>query len=184
MATQPQRRLTFREYLELERTAEDRSEFHHGHVYAVSGGTEPHSRLSARITALLSLRLSQCRVYDSNLKLYIQHFDKGVYPDCMVVCGSPQFWNDQDDVILNPSLVVEVLSPSSERYDRGEKASYYRSIPSLQEILIVSQDQIFVEHSVRQSDSTWELIQFTNRNDSIRVLTTGMQVGEIYAGIC
>jgi len=183
MASQPQQRFSFREYLELERSAASKSEFHDGQIYAMSGGTEPHSRLSARIVALLSLRLNECRVYDSNLKLYIQQFDKGVYPDCMVLCGSPQFWNEQSDVILNPSLVVEVLSPSSERYDRGEKASYYRSIPSLKEILILSQDQVFAEHSVRQGDSTWTLVQHTSRNDLLRVLGVKLSLEEIYAGI-
>jgi Uma2 family endonuclease len=183
MATQPQQRFSFLDYLKLERIADCKSEFHNGRIYAMSGGTEPHSRLSARICALLSLRLSQCRVYDSNLKLYIEQFDKGVYPDCMVLCGLPQFWNEQIDVILNPSLVVEVLSPSSEKYDRGEKASYYRSIPSLQEILIVSQDRVFVEHSQNQGGSTWRLVQYTGRNDCIRVLNTELSIGEVYEGI-
>jgi Uma2 family endonuclease len=183
MATQPQQRFSFEQYLELERTANGKSEFHNGQIYGMSGGTEPHSRLSSRIGALLNLRLSECRVYDSNLKLYIQQFDKCVYPDCMVLGGSPQFWNQQSDVILNPSLVVEVLSPSTERYDRGEKASYYRSIPSLQQILILSQDQAFAEHSVRQNDSTWTLIQYTNIGDRLQVLNIGISLQEIYAGI-
>jgi Uma2 family endonuclease len=79
--------------------------------------------------------------------------------------------------------VVEVLSPSSEGYDRGEKASYYRSIPSLKEILIISQDQIFIEHSTRQGDATWKLVQYTGRDDLIRILGIEMSVQEIYAGI-
>jgi Uma2 family endonuclease len=183
MATQPRQRFSFREYLELERTGDGKSEFHNGQIHAMSGGTEPHSRLSSRIGALLNVRLSHCRVYDSNLKLYIEQFDKGVYPDCMVLCGSPQFWNEQSDVVLNPSLVVEVLSPSSERYDRGEKASYYRSVPSLQEILILSQDLVFAEHSTRQGDSTWRLVQYTGRNERVRVLGAELSLEEIYAGI-
>ena len=183
MATQPQVRFSFLEYLDLERSADYKSEFHNGQIHAMSGGTEPHSRLSSRIGALLNLRLSDCRVYDSNLKLYIEQFDKGVYPDCMVLCGLPHFWNGQSDVILNPSLVVEVFSPSSERYDRGEKASYYRSIPSLQEILIISQDQVFVERSKRQGDSTWTLVQYTSRHDRIPVLNSELTLQEIYAGM-
>ncbi len=183
MATQPQQRFSFEQYLKLERTANGKSEFHNGQIYAMSGGTEPHSRLSARIVALLSLRLPDCRVYDSNLKLYIEQFDRGVYPDCMALCGTPQFWNAQADVILNPSLVVEVLSPSTERYDRGEKASYYRSISSLGQILIVSQDQVFAEHSIRQNDSTWTLVQYTGTSDRIPILNIEISLGEIYSGI-
>ena len=149
----------------------------------MSGGTEPHSRLSARITALLSLRLQKCRVYDSNLKLFIPRFSKGVYPDCMVLCGEPLFWSDQRDVILNPNLVVEVLSPSTERYDRGDKSWYFRSISSLQDILLVSQDQIFVEHSTKQGDGTWRVSQHSSVGDSIQLITAELSLEEIYNGI-
>jgi Uma2 family endonuclease len=97
----------------------------------MSGGTEPRARLAARIIGLLGLHLQHCRIYDSNLKLYVEQFAKGVYPDAMAVCGEPKFWEGQRDVAVNPSLVMEVLSPSTENYDHGDKSSYYRSIPTI-----------------------------------------------------
>ena len=182
MATLPERLYTLEEYLDLELLAEEKHEFHAGRIYAMSGGSEPHSRLIVRVASLFSLKLERCRVYDSNLKIYIEQFDRAVYPDCSVLCGEPQFWNRNKYVILNPHLVVEVLSPSTEKYDRSDKSFYYRSIPSLQHLVLVSQDQVYVDHLIREADG-WKVCQFTDRDDVISALGADIQVGEIYRGI-
>ncbi len=118
------------EYLELERKADHKSEYYAGEIYAMSGGTEYHSLLSVRIIVTLSrLLLDSCKVYDSNLKVFLQDVRHCVYPDAMVLCGETEFWDQRKDVILNPTLVVEVLSPSTETYDKGIKATYYRNVP-------------------------------------------------------
>lgn len=166
MASQPTHTFTFEEYLDLERKADRKNEFQKGKIYAMSGGTYVHSALAARITRIFAANLPECWTFDSNLRIYVKQFDSGVYPDCSVLCGQPEFWNDQKDVIVNPSLVVEVLSPSPAKYDRGDKSAYYRSIKSVQHILLISQDQVSVEHSVRESQS-WKVNQYAAWNDTV-----------------
>lgn len=146
MATQPKHLYTFEEYLELERAAAFKSEFYAGEIYAMAGGTAIHSRLSARALVVLDRHLLNCQIYDSNLKIHIEATKEGVYSDAMAICEEVQFWNGQSDVIVNPALVVEVLSPSTQKHDRGSKVNSYRTIPSLQHILVISQDRILVEH--------------------------------------
>ena len=183
MATSPKHLYTYDEYLELEGKADYKSEFHAGEIYAMSGGTPMHARLSARIAGLLDRALPACQVYDSNLKLYIERVNEGVYPDCMVICGEVEFWKNRKDVIVNPTLVVEVLSPSTEQYDQGVKSVYYRSVPSLRHILLVSQDKILIDHFVRQDDRTWIVTRHNARPDVIPVLGSELILEEIYRNI-
>ena len=183
MASSPRHVHTFEEYLELEQNAEYKSEFHDGEIYAMAGGTPAHSRISVRIAGLLDARLRGCSVYDSNLNLYIEQMNRGVYPDCMALCGEPLFWNNRRDVILNPTVVVEVLSPSTEDYDRGTKALYYRGVSSIQHILLISQDRVLIDHFSRQDDHTWTITQYSVPANSIRLLEAEIPVAEIYRNI-
>ena len=183
MATNPQPYHSFDEYLDLERRAEFKSEFHAGEVYAMAGGTEPHSRLSARALAILLQQFLSCRVYDSNLKLYIRQADRCFYPDAMVPCGEPEFHDKHHDVILNPSLVVEVLSPSTKGYDQGTKTDYYRGVPSIEHVLLISQDEVFIEHFARQKNETWIITAFRDRRGTIPLSNVALPVEEIYRGI-
>ncbi len=178
MATQPRPGCSFNLYLELERSAEYRSEYRDGEIIAMSGGTRAHSRLSARMIALLT-RTSNCEVFDSNMRLYIELYNECTYPDAMLICDPVQFWRDQDDVVVNPSVVVEVLSPSTQKYDRTTKSVYYRSIPSLRHIVLVSADSIAVEWSTRQDESTWTIKQFVGEAN----LPLGFEMGDVYQGI-
>ncbi len=176
MATQPVQRITFDEFFELERKADSRSEFHAGEIYAMSGGTEPHSRPVARMVALFSQPLENCRVYDCNLMLRIERFDKGVYPDCMLVCGEPVFWGKHKDVVLNPTLVVEILSSSTEAYDKSDKSMDYRSVPSLQHCLLISQDSVFIKHSSRREDGGWNITQISDRGTNFALSGFGAEI--------
>jgi Uma2 family endonuclease len=184
MATQSKPLHTFDEYLTLERAAEYKSEFFAGEIYVMSGGTEPHARLSTRMTRLLGNGLeNECRVYGSDLKLYIAAWDHGIYPDGMVICDEPVFWNGQQDVVTNPSLVVEVLSPSTARYDRVTKVPFYQSIPSLKQILVLAQDKIWVEHHQRQSETSWLITLYSSTQDTLNIRGVSIALQDIYRGI-
>jgi Uma2 family endonuclease len=182
MATQPKHLYTFDEYLRIEEKAEYKSEFHAGHVYAMAGASETYSRLVVRTFIILDRLFPECRLY-TDLKFYVEQADLCVYPDCMVLCGDPQFWKDRRDVIVNPSVVVEVLSPSTEEYDQWTKVNYYRSARSIQHIILVSQQQISVEHYERQPDDSWTIRSYLTVHDRIPLMRKELPLEELYRGI-
>jgi len=157
MASLPKYDVSPEEYLALERKAEFRSEYIDGVVYALAGGSERHSLMAANIIISLGgqLRSRPCRVYTSDLKVSTPNLQRFFYPDLSVVCGETKFAVDQKDVILNPILIVEVSSESTAAYDRGKKFLSYQQIDSLQEYLLVSQDEILVEGYARQGNDRW-----------------------------
>ena len=126
-----------------------------------------------------------CRVFDSNLKIYLEQMQQCVYPDASAVCASPQYLDQRTDVLLNPMLVVEVLSPSTERYDKSSKALYYRSLPSLHHCLLISQDRVFIEHSERQENGSWLVQTYNELSENVPLETLGLRlsIAEIYRGI-
>lgn len=124
-------------------------------------------------------RTGDCEVFDSNMRLYIELYNECTYPDAMLICDPVRFWREQDDVVVNPTVVVEVLSPSTQKYDRTIKSAYYRSIPSLRHIVLVSADSISVEWSTRQDESTWIIKQHVGEAD----LPLGLRMKDIYQGI-
>jgi Uma2 family endonuclease len=186
MATRPKRLFTLEEYLDRERSADHRSEYYAGAIFAMAGGTERHARLAAQIAFLLRLKLQDhCRVYGGDLNIYLEKQDQCVYADAMVLCGEPQFWGNRRDVIVNPTLVVEVLSPSTEAYDKSHKATYYRSLASLEHCLLVAQDKIFIEHSERREGGVWAVSQLEERKSVVVLNALGISitVEEIYRNI-
>lgn len=142
------------EYLSLERRAEFKSEYFDGVVYAMAGGSERHNLIAANVIIALGTQLRDrpCRVYTSDLKVRVPNSKRFFYPDVSVICGETRFADEVKDVILNPVLVVEVLSESTEAFDRGKKFSSYQQIESLREYLLVAQDEFVVEHYLRQED--------------------------------
>jgi Uma2 family endonuclease len=157
MSSLPSYYLTPEEYLTLERKAEYKSEYVDGVMYAMAGGSERHNLIAANIIISIGVQLRNrpCRVYPSDLKVRVPNSKRFFYPDVSVVCDETRFADDEKDVILNPILIVEVLSESTAAYDRGKKFLSYQQIDSLQEYLLVSQDEVIVEHYVRQSNDTW-----------------------------
>jgi Uma2 family endonuclease len=159
----PQRKLkrTPEEYLAIERAATQRSEFFDGEMFAMSGGSLVHSLIAVNLSRELSSALegAPCKVFESNLRLLVRATGLYTYSDGGVFCGPPEFDDDRRDTILNPTLVIEVLSPSTEAYDRGKKFGHYRRIPTLREYLLVSQDEPRLELFVRQADGLWKLEQ-------------------------
>lgn len=148
---------TLDQYRSLEETAEQRHEYHDGDIVAMTGGTLEHSQIAINLCALLksALRNSRFKPYNSDLRLWIPQYRRGVYPDAMVITGEPKFNDNRRDEILNPTLIVEVLSHSTEAYDRGDKFQYYRSIPEFREYLLVNQYQPWVDQYVKTDKNEW-----------------------------
>jgi Uma2 family endonuclease len=140
-------RMTYAEYLECEKRADRKHEYLHGEAFAMAGGTPEHARLQMRVGAELSRLLAgrRCEPFSSDLRVRIPETDLSTYPDVTVVCGKLQTAPDDPDAVINPTVVIEVLSDSSERYDRGEKFRHYRHIASLREYVLVSQTSRRIE---------------------------------------
>jgi Uma2 family endonuclease len=157
MASVPNYYLTPEEYLALERNAEFKSEYMDGVVYALAGASTRHNLIAANIIITLGIQLKgrDCRVYPSDLKVRVPNSKQFFYPDVSVVCGDDEFADGEQDVILNPALIVEISSESTAAFDRGKKFLSYQQISSLQEYLLVSQDEILVEGYARQGNNTW-----------------------------
>jgi Uma2 family endonuclease len=157
MSLQQHTYLTPEEYLEIERQAEYKSEYVDGVVYAMSGASFRHNTIVANVVAELvqQLRESPCRALPSDMKVRMPDSSKFFYPDVSVVCGEPEFHDDRSDVLLNPTLIVEVLSKGTAAFDRGEKFQAYQRLDSLQEYILISQDKHLVEHYARQTKESW-----------------------------
>jgi Uma2 family endonuclease len=180
-------RLTEAEYLRLERAAEFKSEYFDGEMFAMAGGTRAHSLISTNVTGELraGLKNTPCVTYNADLRIKSELTGLYTYPDVSVVCGEQRFLDNEEDTLLNPTLVVEVLSDSTEAYDRGKKLEYYRRIPSLREYLLVSQREPRVEQFIRQEDGTWSLKEAAGLNDEIRLASIGvtLRLAEVFAKV-
>lgn len=187
MSLQPQTRFTPEEYLTLERKALYKSEYLNGEIFAMSGASREHNLICVNVSSVLhgQLRQRPCETYAGDMRVKVSPTGLYTYPDVVVVCDEPQFEDAQVDTLLNPTLIVEVLSPSTEDYDRGTKFEHYRTLPSLQEYLLISQDRIHIVHYTRQTDSTWVLSE-TNRQEGLIHLPSiagNLSVAEIYAKV-
>jgi Uma2 family endonuclease len=171
MSAHPQPRLlTEEEYLTLDRAAQVRSEFYQGVMYAMSGGSRSHAAIIASLTREFSSALKNrpCLPVTQCLRVRIERGGLYAYPDIAVVCGEEQYADDQKDVLLNPTVIAEVLSPSTEAYDRGLKSEQYRKIASLKEYALVSQDKPHVEVYRRQPGDQWLLTEYSGLDAACR----------------
>jgi len=177
MASLPTPHLTEEEYLRIERAAETKSEFHDGQMFAMAGGSLDHSVIGVNVCAILRGQApSGCRTFSSDLRIRIISAGLYTYADGGVICGDPQFEGDRSDIILNPLLIAEVLSPSTEGYDRGKKFELYRTIDSFKEYLIVHQDRYHVEHYSKQDDGSWLLREYTGPEASVAVTRLNVRI--------
>lgn len=151
--------MTEDEYLAFERTSDERHEFVNGEVFAMAGGTSNHSTVMMSIGAELrfALRKRRCQTHAADMRIYIPTSGRYVYADASVVCGKPQFKDETHDTLLNPRVVVEVLSPSTEAYDRGEKFEHYQTVPSIMHYVLAAQDKPRIEVFTRMGDGSWHL---------------------------
>ncbi len=157
LAFRKRRKFTPEEYLLLERAASYKSEYLEGEIYAMAGSSLEHDFISSNLGGLLHahLRGRDCQVLTGNMKVRTHASGLFSYPDVTVLCGPPEFHDDRRDVLTNPVLIFEVLSPSTQEFDRGEKRILYQSIESLKEYLLVAQDRPLVEHWVRRDGGQW-----------------------------
>jgi len=184
MATQPQLRLTPEEYLGQERRAEAKSEFHDGEVLAMAGASYVHNLIVANVIRELGTQLKgrPCTVLPSDVRVRIEASNRYVYPDVTVVCGEPAFTDREQDTLVNPTLLVEVLSKGTRNYDRGEKFEHYRTLESFAEYVLLAQDRPHCEHYVRQADGRWILTETKRLDDVLSLTTIGCELalGEAY----
>jgi Uma2 family endonuclease len=159
---------TAEDYLTLERSASYKSEFHDGQIYAMTGASRKHNLITVNIAGELHSQLKKrsCEAYINDMRVKAAEAPSYHYPDITVVCGKPQFEDGQMDTLLNPTLLIEVLSPSTEAYDRGGKFARYRKIPTLREYLLVTQDQPSIERYQRQGD-VWILSEAVGLEASV-----------------
>ena len=147
------------EYLQKESTSKERHEYQNGWIINMAGGSYNHSKIIGNTMGQLNrlLETSNCAEFDSNLKVYIDSSNAFVYPDTMVICGQPEFYENRKDIITNPMLIIEVLSPSTASYDRSEKFIQYRSLPSFKEYVLIASDRPLVETFYREDDTYWRI---------------------------
>lgn len=147
------------EYLELERQAETKSEYWNGEIYAMAGASRNHTLIAANVIASLHLQLKRrrCTVHTGDLRVKTSSTGLYAYPDVVVVCGDPKFEDRHGDTLLNPTLIVEVLSKSTESYDRGPKFEHYCTLESLTDYVLIAQERASIEHRERQADGRWLL---------------------------
>lgn len=179
-----ERLFTPEEYLLLERAANFKSEYVAGKIYAMARVSKEHNLITASVIAELhgQLRGRNCGTYPSDMRVKVGETGLYAYPDVSVVCGEAEYLDQRGDVLLNPTVIVEVMSPSTEDYDRGEKAKYYRQIASLTDYILIAQDQRWIEHYARRSDSQWALSEVALPNDEVVLASIGctLRFDDIY----
>lgn len=175
---------TAEQYLALERHSEIRHEFLDGTVYAMSGASRAHSAISFNLAGCLQpqLRGTPCAGFSNDMKVRVGDASLFAYPDLTIYCGEPLFHDDHGDVLINPVVVFEVLSRSTEAYDRGEKFERYKTIGTLTDYVLVSQDRASLEHFSRQIDGTWVLNEVVNLDASLNIASINcrLPLAEVY----
>ncbi len=179
--------ITPEQYLVQERAAAFKSEFLRGEVLAMAGGSPNHSLIAANFVGACwqSLKGKPCKVFTSDLRVKVNVSGLYTYPDASIVCGELQFDDAQKDTLTNPTVLIEVLSESTEKYDRGAKSGHYRQIAALQEIVLISQDEPLVERFTRQANGGWLLIESRQLSDEVHLESVGISItlSELYRGV-
>ena len=177
---------TFEEYLFMEEQAEYKSEFQDGKIIPMEGATKRHAKITSNchysVQEVLRKKKDPCGVYDSSLKVFFEKYSHGVYPDLMVICEEPGLYKNKEDVVVNPLLVIEVLSPSTSSYDRGEKFMKYRSLSSFKEYMLISQDEPKVETWYKMEENIWRISHAEGLDSSIHIntLDVDLLLADIY----
>ena len=186
MPTAPKRLLTEEEYLAKERIADFKSEFYQGETFVMSRANWGHTLIKDNMAqeAGVALKGTGCQVLTSDLRVKVSPTGLYTYPDIVIVCDKPEFLDAKFDTLLNPRVIVEVLSESTEGYDRGTKFKLYRSLPSLQEYVLVSQDRPLIERYVRR-ETSWDFSDVASLSETFEFAAVAVRVplSEIYAGV-
>ncbi|MCI0514230.1 Uma2 family endonuclease [candidate division KSB1 bacterium] len=172
------------EYLALEETAEFKSEFYQGEMFAMAGGTIDHNLIIGNIHANLyqTLRNRPCFVFLNDVRLWVEEKDLFTYPDIMIICGKLEFYPGRNDTITNPLVIFEVLSDTTKNYDRGEKFVFYRTIPTFKEYVLIEQSRMHVEHFYIGEPGNWILSEYNQPEAFLKLQQIDFQISlaEIY----
>jgi Uma2 family endonuclease len=179
--------ITIEKYLEQEETALEKHEYYYGEVFAMAGATIDHNTIVGNAIAEINsfLKGKACRVFPSDLKVHIEANSLFTYPDLSIVCGPPETWNNRSDTITNPAVIIEVVSRSTESYDRGQKFKLYRAIPSLQEYILISSTEVLLEHYKKQNPQVWSFNERKELGDALKIETVqfACPLSEIYRDV-
>jgi len=169
------KKITEAQYLKMERAAETRSEYFDGEVFAMAGTSRRHGILAGNAFAALhpQVRQQRCDIFQNDMRVKVAVTGLYTYPDIVVACGGGQYEDSEVDTLLNPTMIIEVLSKSTAAYDRGEKFQQYRKLPSLEDYILVSQDRRLIELYSRQPDGRWLLSEYSELNDMIELPSIG-----------
>lgn len=184
MSTQPIPARTAEEYLAFERASEERHEFVNGQIRLTSGASRAHNLIAMNLSRVVGNQLKgrPCEAYSVDMRVKIAEDGRYTYPDMAIVCEEPEFEDAVLDTLLNPNALVEILSPSTGDYDRGEKFAGYRNLPSLLEYVLISQHRPQVEHFVRLDEGSWRFNPTEGVNGSVQLVTAELQLplAELY----
>lgn len=175
MSAQPQPRISPPEYLAWERLQETRHEYVNGEIHAMTGASRKHNLINGNIFAALhaQVRGKLCEVYSNDMRVKVSETGMYTYPDIAAACGEPEFEDACVDTLLNPVLIIEVLSESTEGYDRGAKFLHYRKLLSLREYVLVAQTECRVEHYLRQGENHWLLTEYQGLDATLNLASVG-----------
>lgn len=183
MSAQPKINITPEEYLIFERQADERHEFVEGIIYAMSGASRAHNIITVNIASAFNNQFKgrNCNVYASDMRVKVNQTDY-TYPDIVAVCGESELEDEHFDTLLNPTIIIEVLSKSTERYDKSKKADLYRTLDTVQDYILVAQSQYYIEHYQRQNQHQWLLTVLTDINQTLvlKSVDTKISVQDIY----
>jgi Uma2 family endonuclease len=188
MTAQPERKYTLEEYFELERSSEEKWEYWDGDVFCMSGASLAHNQITTNLIAEARLRLRErgCRVFGPGMRVKVPAYPVYRYPDMSALCGEPEIERAGGlEILINPVLLVEVLSPSSEAFDRGDKFTYYQSIPTFSEYLLVAQHRPHVSQFVRGEGGVWTFVEYNELTAAVRCASVPCELplAEIYRDV-
>src|SRR5262245_10680237 len=187
MSAEPHRRVSIEDYLAAERRAETTSEYLDGEVFAMTGASRSQNLIVVNTAASIHRQLTwrPCETYAGDMRVCIPAADLYTYPDVTVVCGEPRFEDGELDTLLNPTLLIEVLSPTTEGYDRGRKSAHYRTLDSLSEYLLVSQEEVRAELFTGQDDGHWLLSEASRLDETVALGSIGcaLLLADLYEGV-
>ena len=179
--------ITPEDYLLNERLALEKHEYFQGEIFAISGASIPHNRIFSNTFGDISFKLKgkECEPFGSDLRIHIPKNSLFTYPDISIICGEIETTDDKFDTVTNPSVIIEILSPSTRDYDIGKKFYLYRDIESLKEYLLIDSEKITVEKYIRNIDNSWLLTAYKSIEDSFSIETVGleMKLSDVYFGV-
>lgn len=184
-ATKP--KMTVAQYLAIERQNDFKSEFYRGEMFAMAGASREHNGIKENMIIRLGAQLlgGPCRSFSSDQRVAVDRTGLYTYPDIVIVCGQPEYSPEDRDTLVNPQVIIEILSPSTEAYDRGAKFRNYQQLPSVREYVLVSQDQMSIDRFVRQPNGDWLLTGFNGPESLLSLATVEARIplSDIYANV-